>query len=189
MGLVLLLAASGLQAPFGALLAIRIRQMDAGRHSPLAYMQLVGTGLAVVAIIMPTFAFAAASYRPERDPQITQALNDLGWLPFVMNWPAATIQCLAIGFAIFGAVHEIWPRWLGYFNVWCGFIFAAGGLVVLFKDGVFAWNGLLAFWMVAVFFGLWFLIMAWQLWVSVAAPEGNSAASAAPETARSQSQQ
>jgi hypothetical protein len=163
--------------------------MDAGRHSPLAYMQLVGTGLAVVAIIMPTFAFAAASYRPERDPQITQALNDLGWLPFVMNWPAATIQCLAIGFAIFGAVHEIWPRWLGYFNVWCGFIFAAGGLVVLFKDGVFAWNGLLAFWMVAVFFGLWFLIMAWQLWVSVAAPEGNSAASAAPETARSQSQQ
>jgi hypothetical protein len=46
---------------------------------------------------------------------------------------------------------------------------------VLFKDGVFAWNGLLAFWLVAVFFGLWFLIMAWQLWVSIAAPEGNSA--------------
>ena len=58
-GLVLLLAASGLQAPFGALLAIRIRQMDGERYSPLAYTQLVGTGLAVVAIIMPTFAFAA----------------------------------------------------------------------------------------------------------------------------------
>jgi hypothetical protein len=164
-----------LQAPFGALIAVRIRQMEGGRYSALAYTQLVATALAVVAIIMPTFAFAAASYRPERDPQITQALNDLGWLPFVMNWPAATIQCLAIGFAIFGAAREVWPRWLGYFNVWCGFIFAAGGLVVLFKDGVFAWNGLLAFWMVAVFFGLWFLIMAWQLWVSVEAPEGNSA--------------
>jgi hypothetical protein len=188
MGLVLLLAASGLQAPFGALLAIRIRQMEGGRYSPLAYTQLVGTGLAVVAIIMPTFAFAAASYRPERDPQITQALNDLGWLPFVMNWPAATIQCLAIGFAIFGATHAIWPRWLGYFNIWCAFIFAAGGLVVLFKDGVFAWNGLLAFWMVAVFFGLWFLIMAWQLWVSVAAPEGNPLASALPENEPRRSQ-
>ena len=188
LGLVLLLAASGLQAPFGALLAIRIRQMEGGRHSALAYTQLVGTGLAVVAIIMPTFAFAAASYRPERDPQITQALNDLGWLPFVMNWPAATIQCLAIGFAIFGAKHEVWPRWLGYFNVWCGFIFAAGGLVVLFKDGVFAWNGLLAFWLVAVFFGLWFLIMAWQLWVSVAAPVENSASPAIPETESRRSQ-
>jgi hypothetical protein len=190
LGLVLLLAAAGLQAPFGALIAVRIRQMEGGRYSALAYTELVGVGLAVVAIIMPTFAFAAASYRPDRDPQITQALNDLGWLPFVMNWPAATIQCLAIGFAIFGAARDIWPRWLGYFNVWCGFIFAAGGLVVLFKDGVFAWNGLLAFWMVAVFFGLWFLIMAWQLWVSVAAPEGDSIASTVPadEPRRSQLQ-
>jgi hypothetical protein len=188
LGLVVMLAASGLQAPFGALIAVRIRQMEGGRYSALAYAELIGVGLAVMAIIMPVFFFAAASYRPERDPQITQALNDLGWLPFVMNWPAATIQCLAIGFAIFGAAREIWPRWLGYFNVWCGFIFAAGGLVVLFKDGVFAWNGLLAFWLVAVFFGLWFLIMAWQLWVSVAASEGNSLASAAPEDEQRRSQ-
>jgi hypothetical protein len=170
-GLVIMLAAAGLQAPFGALIAVRIRQMDGGRHSALAYTQLVGTGLAVVAILMPTFAFAAASYRPERDPQITQALNDLGWLPFVMNWPAATIQCLVIGFGIFGATNTVWPRWLGYFNVWCAFIFAAGGLVVLFKDGVFAWNGLLAFWLVAVFFGVWFLVMSWQLWVSTTSDE------------------
>ncbi|WAJ43432.1 hypothetical protein OK015_19755 [Mycobacterium sp. Aquia_216] len=181
LGLVLLLAASGLQAPFGALIAVRIRQMEGGRYSALAYTELVGVGLAVVAIIMPCFFFAAASYRPERDPQITQALNDLGWLPFVMNWPAATIQCLAIGFAVFGAAREVWPRWLGYFNVWCGFIFAAGGLVVLFKNGVFAWNGLLAFWLVAVFFGAWFLIMAWQLWVSIAAIEENSVSAMATE--------
>jgi hypothetical protein len=191
LGLVVMLTASGLQAPFGALIAVRIRQMEGGRYSPLAYAELVGTGLAVVAIVMPVFAFAAASYRPERDPQITQALNDLGWLPFVMNWPAATIQCLAIGFGIFGAKQAVWPRWLGYFNVWCAFLFAAGGLVVLFKNGVFAWNGLLAFWMVAVFFGLWFLIMAWQLWVSVATTEGDSAISAAApenESARSRLQ-
>ena len=174
-GLVIMLAAAGLQAPFGALIAVRIRQMEGGRYSALAYTQLVGTGLAVVAILMPTFAFAAASYRPERDPQITQALNDLGWLPFIMNWPAATIQSLVIGFAIFGAAKEVWPRWLGYFNVWCAFIFAAGGLVVLFKDGVFAWNGLLAFWLVAVFFGVWFLVMSWQLWVSTSSDETRTA--------------
>lgn len=167
LGLVVMLAAAGLQVPFGALIAVRIAQMDRRRYSPLAYVQLVATGLAVVAILLPTFAFAAASYRPERDPQITQALNDLGWLPFVMNWPAATIQCLAVGIAILAAANQIWPRWLGYFNLWCGFIFAAGGLVVLFKDGVFAWNGLLAFWLVAVVFGVWFLIMSWQLWITV----------------------
>jgi hypothetical protein len=169
-GLVILLAAAGLQAPFGALIAARIKQME-GRFSPLAYAQLIATGLAVMAIILPTFAFAAASYRPERDPEITQALNDLGWLPFVMNWPAATIQCLVIGFAIFGyqGPQPIWPRWLAYYNLWSAFIFAAGGLVVLFKTGVFAWNGLLAFWLVAVFFGAWFLVMTWQLLATISA--------------------
>src|SRR5262249_20233294 len=119
-----------------------------------------------------------ASYRPERNPEITQALNDLGWLPFIMNWPPALIQCLAIGFAIFGAKHEVWPRWLGYFNVWCAFIFCAGGLAVLFENGVFAWNGLLACWMAAVFFGVWFIVMTWQLWVSIRDSEQNPATSA-----------
>jgi hypothetical protein len=175
-GLVVMLAAAGLQVPVGALVAIRIKQME-GRYPVLAYVQLVGTALSVVAIIMPTFAFAAASFRPERDPQITQALNDLAWLPFVMNWPAATIQCLAIGFAIFSAGQSVWPRWFGYWNVWCGFIFAAGGLVVLFKDGVFAWNGLLAFWLVAVFFGIWFFMLTWQLLATIQTTRGLQPAS------------
>jgi hypothetical protein len=164
-GLVILLAAAGLQVPFGALIAARIKQLE-GSFSPLAYAQLIATGLAVV---LPTFVFAAASYRPERNPEITQALNDLGWLPFVMNWPAATIQCLVIGFAIFGyhGPRPIWPRWVAYYNFWSAFLFAAGGLVVLFKTGVFAWNGLLAFWLVAVFFGAWFLVMTWQLLATI----------------------
>lgn len=167
-GLVILLAAAGFQVPFGALIAVRIKQLE-GRFSPLAYAQLIATGLAVMAIVLPTFVFAAASYRPERNPEITQALNDLGWLPFVMNWPAATIQCLVIGFAIFGyrGQQPIWPRWVAYYNFWSAFLFAAGGLVVLFKTGVFAWNGLIAFWLVAVFFGAWFLVMTWQLLTTI----------------------
>src|ERR1700761_4500735 len=61
LGLVLMLAACGLQAPFGALIAIRIRQMGGGRYSALAYTELIGACLSVVAILMPVFAFAAAS--------------------------------------------------------------------------------------------------------------------------------
>jgi hypothetical protein len=167
-GLVVMLTAAGLQVPFGALLAVRIRQME-GRLTPLTYAQIIGVVLSVMAIVMPVFFFAAASYRPERNPEITQALNDLGWLPFVMNWPAAVIQTLSIGFAIFSyrGTWPVWPRWVAYYNFWSAFIFAAGGLVVLFKNGVFAWNGLLAFWIVAVFFGAWFLVMTWQLLVTI----------------------
>lgn len=179
LGLVVMLAAAGLQAPLGALIAGRIRQME-GKLALLTYLEIIGCGLAIMAIIMPTFAFAAASYRPERNPEITQALNDLGWLPFVMNWPAAVIQCLALAFAIFGAAKPVFPRWFAYWNVWCAFIFAAGGLVVLFKNGVFAWNGLLAFWLVAVFFGVWFFVMTWQLLATISPGQPGRDQSAAP---------
>lgn len=171
-GLVIIVCGAGLQVPFGVLIAARIRRLE-GRSTPLAYGQLIGLSLGVIAIVLPIIVFAAASYRPERDPQITQALNDFGWLLFIMNWPAATIQCLTIAFAIFGyrGTQPVWPRWLAYYNLWSGFILAAGGLAVLFKDGVFAWNGLLAFWMAAVFFGVWFFVMTWQLLASIPSHE------------------
>lgn len=164
-GLVLLLAAAGLQAPFGALIAARIKQME-GRYPPLAYLQLIGCALALVALMAPTFTFAAASYRPERDPQITQALNDLGWIPLTMNWVAATIQLVSVALAVFTARQPIWPRWFGYWSLWCGFAVVGGGAVILFRDGVFAWNGVVGFWVVAVAFGFWFLTMTWQLLVT-----------------------
>lgn len=39
---------------------------------------------------------------------------------------------------------------------------------MLSKNGIFAWSGLLVFWLVAAFSGVWFLVMTWQLWVSIA---------------------
>jgi hypothetical protein len=169
-GLATMLASSGLAAPLGALIAVRIKQIE-GRFSPLAYIQLITTAVLVMSVIVPTFVFAAASFRPERDPQITQALNDLGWLLYVMNWPFGTTQCLAIGFAIFSdhRPRPVFPRWLAYFNFWAAFLYVAAGLVVLFKTGPFAWNGILAFWVVASVFGSWLIIMTWQLLATIGA--------------------
>lgn len=181
-GLALMLAGCGLQIPFGSLLAVRLKKIE-GRWSPFTYMLLMSAALSVVAIILPVFFFAAASFRPERSPEITQALNDLGWLPFVMNWPAATAMALAFGFGVLAdrARTPLFPRWSGYANLWAGFLFVAGGFVVFFKHGVFAWNGLLAFWMVAVFFGAWFFLLAYLLWTTIDAqssPEAEPAVEA-----------
>lgn len=175
-GVIMMLAACGLQVPFGVLIAVRIRQME-GRYTPLAYAELVGCGLAVCAFIFPILIFGAASFRPERNPEITQALNDLAWLGFIMNWPPAVIQALALGFAIlcYGA-KQVLPRWVGYYNLWSAFIFSAGGLAVLFKDGVFAWSGLLAFWVAATFFGVWYLVMTWQLLATIHTTENGGQA-------------
>lgn len=165
-GIILMLAASGLLAPYGVLIAVRLKQMQ-GRFAPMAYLELVATAVSMMAFIFAAMVFATASFRPERDPQITQALDDLGWLPYIMIWPPATCQCLAITFSIFGAQRQVWPRWLAYLNAWVAFIVAAGGLAVLFKGGVFAWDGLLAYWLAAAVYGVWFSVMTWQLLVTI----------------------
>ncbi|MGG2007397.1 hypothetical protein [Novosphingobium resinovorum] len=44
-------------------------------------------------------------------------------------------------------------------NLWTGLLLLPGFAVGLFKTGPFAWNGVLAFWVPAVVFGIWFNLM------------------------------
>lgn len=163
-GIILMIFAATLQVPFGAILAVRVKSIE-GRESPLTYVMIVGTALSVVTIIMPVFAFAAAVFRPHRPADITQALNDLGWLPLLMNLPAILVQCLALALAVLGDRRKVplWPRWAGYYNLWTAFLVCTGGFVIFFKTGAFAWNGLLAFWLAAILFGVWILVTSYLL--------------------------
>jgi hypothetical protein len=163
-GIFLCVIAAGLGAPLAAVISTYLKKVDrAGTYSNL---QLIGGATAVVAILVPMFIWAAAAFRPgERPDEIILALNDLAWLPFVMNFPPALMQCLAIGFAVLGDHRElpVFPRWVGYYNLWSAAMFLPGGLVIFFHTGPFAWNGLLAFWLVAVLFGAWFFVMTWVM--------------------------
>jgi hypothetical protein len=101
-----------------------------------------------------------ASFRPERDPQLTQTLNDLAWIPFIMVFPPVMIQALSIAVAILNKPdQDVFPRWLAYFNVWCAVLFLPAVLIPFFKRGPFAWHGLLEFWLAAVVFFGWFAVM------------------------------
>jgi len=159
-GLFVMMCAAGLTAPFVAGISVQLKRIE-GDVSPMAYLQLIGGTAGVLAILVPVFAFSAAAFRPDRNPEITQALNDLAWLPFIINIPPAIIQCVAIGTAVIRdrSEHPVFPRWVAYYNFWVAFLFVPGGLATFFKHGAFAWNGALAFWLAAVMFGGWFIVM------------------------------
>jgi len=36
-------------------------------------------------------------------------------------------------------------------------------MVICFKTGPFAWNGIIAFWIPLAIFGTWFFVMAWVM--------------------------
>ena len=158
-GLVLMMVSSAFFAPWGAVTALQVKRIE-GRFSPMAWTVIACTGANLVAIAFPEMIMLAASFRPERDPEITQALNDLGWLPFIMYFAPVLAQCLAIGTAVVsGNRPDVFPRWVGYFNLWIAVAFLTPVLMPFFKTGPFAWHGFFEFWVAAFVFFIWMIVM------------------------------
>ena len=128
-------------------------------------LQLGAGAIGVLTVMFPIMIFGVAAFRPERDPQMTQMLNDLGWLIIIPAFPTFLAQFLAIAFGTLQdkSATPVFPRWAAYFNVWVGVLFIPGGFAYFFRTGPFAWNGLLAFWVAAGAFFVWLLVMTWLL--------------------------
>jgi len=163
-GAVMMLWGAGATVPVGCLIAAHIRRIE-GDFSPLAYIQLVGCAGGLIAITLPVLFFGVAAFRPERGADLTLLINDLAWVPFIINGVPAVLQAVSWGVAILSdrSGAPAFPRWLGYFNFWAAFSFLPAFLLLFFKTGPFAWNGLLSFWLAATLFGCWFIVAAVML--------------------------
>jgi hypothetical protein len=113
--------------------------------------------MVVILIVIPCMLWSAAAYRPERDPELVLLLSDVGWFFFILALSLPVVQMTSIAIAILGAPDEkVFPRWLGYANGWFALLLMPGALCTYFKDGVFAWDGLLGWWLTIVtFFAFW----------------------------------
>ena len=164
LGMLLMSISGAFMGPFVAVISMQMNRIE-GATPILAYTQATTGTIGALFFIIPAIIFSAAAYHPERAPELTALLHELGWFFLVMPVAPAFLQNLAIGFAILGdeSKQPIFPRWLGFFNFWVALLFVAGGLITFFKTGPFAWNGLLAFWVAAVVFAAWFLVMVVML--------------------------
>lgn len=163
-GAVMMLWGAGATVPIGCLIAAHIKQVE-GEFSPLTYIQVVGCAGGLVAITMPVMFFGVAAFRPDRGAELTLLINDLAWVPFIINGVPAVLQAVSWAVAILSdrRPDPAFPRWLAYFNFWAAFSFLPAFLLVFFKTGPFAWNGLLSFWLAASLFGGWFLVASVML--------------------------
>lgn len=67
-----------------------------------------------------------------------------------------------MGFAILSAQNSgvMFPRWSGYFTLWVAALEMFSALSVFFYDGPFSYHGLVTFWVPAVSFFVWVLVLA-----------------------------
>lgn len=179
LGLFIAMLATGLLAPYFAVISIQMKRIE--KASPvLAYAQLVAGACTVLAIVLPIMLFQGILYRPDRDPVVTQALNDAAWLTFLGLTSTLLIQSVLWGAVILQDNRErpIFPRWWAYFNFFCVAGGFPGGLVPFFKEGPLAWNGIIVWGVGAVLFFAW--IVVGSVMLRAAARQERDVASLAP---------
>lgn len=153
-----------LSIPFFALLTKYILNMQ-GVNKVFGYTTLGLASAQLWVFFLPALIWTTAAYRPFRNPEITQALSDLGW--FCFNIPVAVTEVLeiVIGIAILldRSVRPIFPRWMGWFSILMGTANTFNNLCGFFKTGPFTWNGVLGWYLAAVAFFIWLVPMIYYM--------------------------
>jgi hypothetical protein len=161
-GCLLMMVGCGFLIPFFSVISAQLVRIE-GRFAPICFANVACNAIGLLAITLPVLFWAAASYRPERNPELVQAMNDLGWFPFIMPFPFFSAQLILIAVAIFSDRNSplVYPRWIGYVLLYAAVGVAPAGLIPWFTDGVFAWDGLLVFWLAVLMFGSVFISLTW----------------------------
>lgn len=144
---------------WAAPIILYVRRME--RVPLLTFVSLanVGGGAAVITTI--AVAWTVMAFRAE-DSLIVQAFNDLGFFLFLYTWPSFGIWMVIIALAILRDVNPepTFPRWVAYYNVYAALGMVPASFMGLFKTGPLAYDGVLAFWLVALDFFVWMVVMS-----------------------------
>ena len=157
-GIVICLASCPLLMPFLASFTIQMRRIE-GLRPIMAYTQLALGALATIEFVIPYIFMLASTYRADQSPDVTRALFDLGWFFFLGVIATFVLQLVLFGIAVLidGRADPVFPRWLGYLNIWLALTFTPASFLVFFKTGPLAWNGVFVWWVPVCAFLLWFV--------------------------------
>jgi hypothetical protein len=120
----------------------------------------VSCSISTVFVALPGLAFGAAAFNAERSPEVTQVMHQLAIFTTVTTvqlFLLAEVGVAVICFISKDSPGNPFPRWWGWVTAWAIIAIEPGALAFLPKTGVFAINGVLAFWIPAIAFALWMI--------------------------------
>jgi hypothetical protein len=123
-----------------------------------------------VVVMLIGFFWGVAAFRAgHTSPQVTQALNDLGWFGVLFTGAPFAIYMIALAGSILldKSEHPPYPRWVAYYNLFTTFFMFEACLLIFTKHGAFAQNGLLVFYLPMIVFFVWVLVMSRMVYRAV----------------------
>jgi hypothetical protein len=146
--------------PFYSVIVVQIHRM-ATPSKVLGYCYLTAATSGATIFAMADIMWLLAAFRPDRNPELVQLLNDMAWMIFIAPVGMIFVQNLCLALAVFLDSKErpILPRWVAPFSlvVAAAIAPAAGASVV--TTGPFAWNGAVSFWLRLTALSLYVAVM------------------------------
>jgi heme/copper-type cytochrome/quinol oxidase subunit 3 len=137
-----------------ALIAYSMRRMSVSRAFGYAYLVLYSLS-AYPGMFLMCAVMTVGAMRPDRDPQLMSWLYDFAFLSFTGTMGVFLVGSLVWMVAILIDKNGVFPKWFGYLNLCNALTEVVVAPAWIFKSGVFAWNGLIAWWINMVVFGVY----------------------------------
>lgn len=163
-GMVLALVGSMFYVPWTAILAKLIMRVEGG-PGILTFCQIIAGCTNVLLTAYPTGYWLLGTFRPDRDAQLIQLINDISWSQFLGVITPFYFVPISIAYAALADKDPdpIIPRWVGWFNIWFELSLLPLVVIFWFHTGPFAWNGLFGFYLPFTIFFIWFFVMTWTI--------------------------
>jgi hypothetical protein len=153
-----------LYVPWTAQITVVMRRIEGGMPV-LTVIQLIGGILNAWILSFCPAIWATAAFRPETDPNIVRALNDLAFFLFDLTYAGASLQAIALG--IVGLADKsrepVFKPWVCYWSIFTGLSFLPITVMPFDQTGPFAWNGFLTFWFAFTTFFVWSASVGWSM--------------------------
>lgn len=186
-GCLVMILTTAIYGVWGIVLTLYTREAE-GHRPALFWIQMISIALCAVVVMLIGFFWGVAAFRPgEVDPEITQALNDIGWFGVLFTGAPFGAYQIAFGCSVLldRSERPRFPRWLAFCNFFVSFFMFEAGLILFFKDGAFSQNGAVVFYLPMLVFFVWILVMSRMGFRAVAREEREVAgAGSAPAGAR-----
>jgi len=159
LGMVIAMTFAPAYGVWGYALAKILGQVIKDEHNIIVQLARLGAAWTTMAILIATSFWLTAAFRPDALPDwMIQLLYDMAWLLIDLAYAVTSVQLFALGIGFLADKREVplIPKWLAWYGIWVGFMFAAECLMPYFMNGAFARSGILNFW-------IEFLI--WMVWV------------------------
>ena len=146
--------------PFFMVIVYQMKRM-ATPTQVLAYAYLSAAVSGATLIAIADLFWLVAAFRPDRDPEITQLLNDLAWITFTVpvGMIIAQMVTLALAIRLDDQPRPVFPRWVAAFNIAVAVAVAPSAFAAVFHTGPLAWNGAVSFWLRVCAYVLYVAVM------------------------------